>query len=237
MWGCIKSELTQLRDDHVPTCEVGSKKVKFKGDFPLPVEVRNLIKEKRRAHRRWIQHANRPDVEIFRREYTRIRNSCTRAVRKAQRAFERDVAARSKKDNKLFWGLTKKRLKTKVGIAPLRKDPQDDSSLKFDDEAKAEILQTRENPTVIFQLFRVALMPLSLTSFSLKMMSSRSCSHSVQTRALGLMVFTRGCLRNWLRYCVASSPYSSRNQLIRGSYHKTGRRLKSHQSSRKARIM
>ena len=117
MWGCIKSKLTQLRDDHVPTCEVGSKKVQFKGDFPLPVEVRNLIKEKRRAHRRWIQHANRPDVEIFRREYTRIRNSCTRAVRKAQRAFERDVAARSKKDNKVFWGLTKKRLKTKVGIA------------------------------------------------------------------------------------------------------------------------
>ena len=48
---------------------------------------------------------------------------------------------RAKKDNKAFWGLSRRRLRTKTGIAPLRKNPNDPNSLKFDDETKAEILQ------------------------------------------------------------------------------------------------
>ena len=143
MWNRIRSKLTELRDKHVPKSEVGGEKAKFKGEFPLPQEVRTLIKEKKRAHRRWIQHSSRPDSEVFRQEYNRIRNKCTRAVRKAQRIFERDIALKAKKDNKAFWGLTRRRLKTKVGISPLRSDPLNASSLKFDDKAKAEILQSQ----------------------------------------------------------------------------------------------
>ena len=143
LWAEIKCKLTQLRDVHVPTTEVGGNKAKFKGDFPLSREILSLIAEKKKAHRRWIQHTCREDAEIFRREYTRVRNKCTRAVRKAQRAYERDIALRSKKDNKAFWGLSRKRLKTKVGIAPLREDPKNASSLKFEDAAKARILQNQ----------------------------------------------------------------------------------------------
>ena len=84
MWSCIKYKLTELRDVHVPTATIGSSKKPFKGDFPLPQDVKTLINEKKKAHRRWINHAVRPDAEISRREYNRIRNKCTRAVRKAQ---------------------------------------------------------------------------------------------------------------------------------------------------------
>ena len=143
MWGTIKAKLLQLRDDHVPKSTVGGSKAKLKGEFPLSKETRDLITEKKKAHRRWIQHTDRSDAELFRREYNRVRNRCTRAIRKAQRAYERNIAAQSKKDSKAFWGLSRRRLKTKVGIAPLRSDPHDANSLKFDDESKAQILQAQ----------------------------------------------------------------------------------------------
>ena len=62
-------------------------------------------------------------------------------IRKAKRAFEKGIAHKSKRNPKLFWSHIRSKLKTKIGVAPLLKDPKDKASMRFDDEEKANILQ------------------------------------------------------------------------------------------------
>ena len=55
--------------------------------------------------------------------------------------FEKSIADRSKKNPKAFWAHTRRKLKTKSGVAPLLEDVEDKNSLKFNDQDKANILQ------------------------------------------------------------------------------------------------
>ena len=142
-WDELKHKLNGLRDKHVPTKTVGNKtEWEDRGDFPASAELRNLIKEKNRAHKKWQAHLKWPDEDIFRRNYTRIRNKVVAKAGREKRAFERKIAMNSNKENtKQFWALCNKRLKTSKGVAPLLKNPTDPSSLTFDDTEKAEALQ------------------------------------------------------------------------------------------------
>ena len=131
-WDELKHKLTCLRDKHVPTKTVGEKiSWEDRGDFPASAELRTLIKEKNRAHKKWQAHLKWPDGDIFRRNYTRIRNKVVAKARREKRAFEREIALQSNKENaKLFWSLCNKRLKTSKGVAPLLKDPSDHRPLQ-----------------------------------------------------------------------------------------------------------
>ena len=62
-------------------------------------------------------------------------------VRKDKRSYERGIALEAKLKPKLFWSHTRKRLKTKVGVAPLLENIDDKNSLVFDDRKKADLLQ------------------------------------------------------------------------------------------------
>ena len=44
---------------------------------------------------------------------------------------------------KIFWSHTRRKLKTKCGVAPLLENEEDKNSLKLDDETKANILQNQ----------------------------------------------------------------------------------------------
>ena len=87
-WDELKHTLTCLRDKHVSTKTVGEKILREdRGDFPASAELRNLIKEKNRAHKKWQAHLKWPDEDIFRRNFTRIRNKVVAKARREKRAF------------------------------------------------------------------------------------------------------------------------------------------------------
>ena len=47
---------------------------------------------------------------------------------------------KAKTEPKAFWGHTRRKLKTKTGVAPLLSDHKDSSSMKFDETEKANLL-------------------------------------------------------------------------------------------------
>ena len=62
-------------------------------------------------------------------------------VRKAKRQFKKGIANTSKQNPKSFWWYVRHKLKTKSGIAPLLETDSNSDSMKYDDKAKADILQ------------------------------------------------------------------------------------------------
>ena len=143
IWNEVKGKLLALRDRYVPTVHMGDRPSwEDKGDFPASPELREMIREKTKAHRKWIRRVNWPDGEELRQSFIRCRNKVTAISRREKRNFEKAIALRtSKEDTKPFWMLARKRLKTSKGVAPLLKDVTNPGSLTFDDTEKAEALQ------------------------------------------------------------------------------------------------
>ena len=113
---------------------------KQKGDFAIDKQTREAIQDKKKKHRTWMSSISRSDAEKARLEYAKARNKVKTLLRKAKRSSERGIALKSKTNPEIFWAHTRDKLKAKPGIAPLLANPNDKSSLKFDDEEKAIIL-------------------------------------------------------------------------------------------------
>ena len=108
---------------------------------PLSKETRDSIKAKNRLHRKWIsshQTERNPQDWIA---YAKARNKVNTLVRKDKRRFEQKIAKEGKLKPKLFWSHARRKLKTKVGVAPLLANLDDKTSLVFDDKEKANLLQ------------------------------------------------------------------------------------------------
>ena len=117
---------------------------KTKGSVPINQVLRDAIRNKSKLHRRWISSKNVlnvSDAENVRRAYTKARNKVKAMIRKSKREFESNIGIQSKRNLKMFWPLVRSKLKTKTGVAPLSQDEKDETSTKFDDKEKANILQ------------------------------------------------------------------------------------------------
>ena len=73
--------------------------------------------------------------------YNKARAKVKKLIRQERRKFEKGIARKVKTNPKKFWAYTRKKLKTKSGIAPLLENIIDKDSLKYDDKEKANILQ------------------------------------------------------------------------------------------------
>ena len=62
-------------------------------------------------------------------------------IRKSKREFERNIGIQSKSNPKISCSHVRSKLKTKTSVAPLLQDEKDETSTKFDDKEKANILQ------------------------------------------------------------------------------------------------
>ena len=62
-------------------------------------------------------------------------------IRKSKREFERNIGIQSKSNPKISCSHVCSKLKTKTSVAPLLQDEKDETSTKFDDKEKANILQ------------------------------------------------------------------------------------------------
>ena len=60
---------------------------------------------------------------------------------KSKREFERNIGIHLKSIPKIFWPHVRSKFKTKTGVAPLLQDEKDETSTKFDDKDKVNILQ------------------------------------------------------------------------------------------------
>ena len=102
--------------------------------------LRDAIRNKTKPNRQWISSKNVLNasvVENVRQAYTKDRNKVKAMIRKSKREFERNIGIPSK----MFWSHVPSKLKTKTGVAPLLQDEKDETSTKFNDKEKADILQ------------------------------------------------------------------------------------------------
>ena len=142
MWSSLKSQLHHLTKLFVPLETASNKPTwKDKGSIPIDEKARLAIKKKEKSHRLWMStKGERMDADATRRQYNRDRNKVKTLLRKAKRRFERDIAMKAKTEPKAFWGHTRRKLKTKTGVAPLLSNPKDSNSMKFDETEKANLL-------------------------------------------------------------------------------------------------
>ena len=73
--------------------------------------------------------------------YVNSRNQVKRKIKQARRGLEEKICGQAKRSPKKFWKHIRDSMKTKSGIAPLLLDPNDEHSLRFTDDDKADILQ------------------------------------------------------------------------------------------------
>ena len=76
---------------------------------------------------------NRGDIETARLKYTKARNKAKRILRQSKKLFEQGIALQAKSNPKAFWSHTRRKLKTKCGVAPLLSNTNDKHRLKVDD--------------------------------------------------------------------------------------------------------
>ena len=143
LWNEVKDMLLFLRDQYVPKKTSGIPTWRKKGNMPIKVEIRNMIKEKKRLHRRWIRSKNEARREDLRKQYVNVRNKLKKNMTNAKIAYEKKVCEQSKENPKVFWSHLRNSLKTKTSVSPLLDDTVPNSSLKFEDEEKANILQAQ----------------------------------------------------------------------------------------------
>ena len=140
-WAMLKTKLHHLRNQYVPQSKVGEPSWRGKGRVPISKQLRQLIKEKKRLHRRWMKSINNGNEETDRQNYTRVRNNVNKLMTRTKREYERTICNQTKENPKRFWKHIRDNMKTKTGVYPLLESTTDETSLKTEDKEKAEILQ------------------------------------------------------------------------------------------------
>ena len=141
LWDNMKGKLKDLRGKFVPRKNTSPLTWKLKNQCPLRKVTRDAIKEKSKMHRKMMAAFTAVDYQQTQLKYSKARNKVKSLVRKDKRDLERKIAQEAKTKPKLFWSHTRRKLRTKVGVAPLLENKTDKNSLVFDDEKKANLLQ------------------------------------------------------------------------------------------------
>ena len=135
-------KLLKIRDKFVEQKQGGPPAWKRKGDVSINQNLQQLMKTKGKLHRRWIKTLKSgKNGDEDRKAYTKVRNQVKNRMQNTKIKFEKDIAERSKHSPKVFWSYTRSKLKTKTGVAPLLENTKDNSSTKYADKEKADILQ------------------------------------------------------------------------------------------------
>ena len=114
-----------------------------KATFPISKQTREAIQLKKKSHRLWISCLDSTgDAALAYFQYARARNKVKSFIRRDKRNHEKKIAEQAKKNQKLFWSHTRRKMKTKQGIAPLFQDKKNKDSLKFEDREKPKFCNT-----------------------------------------------------------------------------------------------
>ena len=130
-WNFIKDELLKTMNDNIP--KSSTKDIKSVRPCWMNNKVLRKIKKKYHAYKRYLITKEGKEYE----DYIRIRNECTRAVKRAKKKHEKNIAKDTKENPTKFWKYVNEKCKTNVGISSLKDENGD---LVTTDEGKAELL-------------------------------------------------------------------------------------------------
>ena len=132
MWNSLRNKLIDIRNKYIKKNTAANSPWKLKHNYPLSKEARIAINDKVKLHRKSIYSGQ----SEHRSKYSKARNKVKTLVRRDKRNYERKIAKIAKLKPKIFWSHTRKRLKTKIVVAPLLGDVNDKDSLIFEDIKK-----------------------------------------------------------------------------------------------------
>ena len=140
-WLLLKNKLIDLRNRFVPLRKGSSKRRWKKSRIPINDETKDAIKSKKKAHRQWITANPGEESDSRKTMYKKATSKVKKLLQKAKRLFEKGIALEAKTNPKKFWLHARSKLNTKTGIAPLLENQTDQTSLRYDDKSKADLLQ------------------------------------------------------------------------------------------------
>ena len=142
LWKELKTMLLDVRNQFVQKHRISGKPSwQEKGSFPINKSLQEAIRNKKILHRRWMFAVRQKDASAKQMLYNRARNKVKGLIRAAKRKNEKYIADASNTNPKMFWSHVRNKLKTRTGVAPLLENINDEKSMKFTDEEKANILQ------------------------------------------------------------------------------------------------
>jgi hypothetical protein len=136
-WSFIKSKIVSAVESNIPK-QYSSKNHPVFTNAPLNQKILAKIRKK---HRAWQRFMETREGEKYK-EYCRIRNQVKSLTQKAKRDHEKDIANRSKENQKKFWQYVKSQTKTRPGVSDLKyTDPETNQNKTTEsDREKAEVL-------------------------------------------------------------------------------------------------
>ena len=132
-WMVFKQMFKTMQDKYVP--RVTGRPGKRNRQAWISAEVRNLVREKKAAYRRY--RKNRTEENKC--AYKDIRNRVKTCIKNDKRLFEQKLAHDAKSNPKVFWSYVNSKRKLKQGICELERD---DGTMAVEDQEKAEVLNT-----------------------------------------------------------------------------------------------
>ena len=132
-WNVIKDKINEAIEESTPLIRTNSNSKK--GKTTMSKETLDIVREKHRLFRQW-QKTRSPEDEAA---YKKANNKARKECRNDDKRAEKKVAENSKENHNVFWKFVNSKLKTRNGIADLKKD---DGSKTTTDEEKAELLNS-----------------------------------------------------------------------------------------------
>ena len=130
-WGCLKTKIIEQMNKHIPKMEAkDSKKIK---PCWMNNKVLRKIKKKYHAYKRYLVTKQGKEYE----KYIRQRNECTKAIKKAKKKHEKNIAKDCKENPSKFWKYVNDKCKSNVGISSLK---DKEGNLVTEDRERAELL-------------------------------------------------------------------------------------------------
>uniref|UniRef100_A0A0L8H735 Endonuclease/exonuclease/phosphatase domain-containing protein n=1 Tax=Octopus bimaculoides TaxID=37653 RepID=A0A0L8H735_OCTBM len=112
-WEKLRKELDRVTEKYVP--KMGGSRARRNKWFHR--DTLRTVWQKHKLYRRWLQTKNEQNYQA----YIRNRNKTTKACRKAKKKLEEMVATQAKTNPKSFWSYMKSKMKSKTGIADLKR--------------------------------------------------------------------------------------------------------------------
>ena len=132
-WNTFKEKINGTIENNVPLSKINNNKRRVK----LNEETLELVRRKHKLYRKWLETF--PRNQEYYNDYKKANNKASKACRKARRDHEKKVADQAKTNPKAFWSYTSQKLKTRTGIADLKRD---DGTKTATDKEKADLLNT-----------------------------------------------------------------------------------------------
>ena len=131
LWLQIKDAILLGIDLYIP--KINYNKEKKHKPVWLSKNVLRNIKKKYYTYKRYLQSKSGKDYQ----SYISVRNSCNKTIKKAKKAYEKDIAVNCKTDPKRFWKYVQERTKVNNDVCTLKKD---DGTFAVSEQDKAEVL-------------------------------------------------------------------------------------------------